>query len=92
MTSYETRSTQSSAAGAKGRSPSGLSSSEQNDMKKLKSKHASKLNTLKELFTDWSDEDLLFAIEEANGDLEVAVDRISEGEQKLMECNKRRHS
>ncbi|KAF7729431.1 RNAPII degradation factor [Apophysomyces ossiformis] len=79
MTSYETRSTQSTAAGAKGRSPSGLSSSEQNDMKKLKSKHASKLNTLKELFADWSDEDLLFAIEEANGDLELAVDRISEG-------------
>ncbi|KAG0165064.1 RNAPII degradation factor [Apophysomyces sp. BC1015] len=48
-------------------------------MKKLKSKHASKLNSLKELFEDWSDEDLLFAIEEANGDLELAIDRITEG-------------
>ncbi|KAI9245850.1 hypothetical protein BDA99DRAFT_576765 [Phascolomyces articulosus] len=49
------------------------------DLKKLKSKYSSQLSTLKELFTDWTDDDLLFAIQEADGDLEVAVDRISEG-------------
>ncbi|KAI7854391.1 hypothetical protein BDC45DRAFT_125181 [Circinella umbellata] len=54
-------------------------SSESSDLKKLKSKYSSQLSTLKELFTDWTDDDLLFAIQDANGDLEVAVDRISEG-------------
>ncbi|ORX44012.1 hypothetical protein DM01DRAFT_1340572 [Hesseltinella vesiculosa] len=52
---------------------------DQNDLKKLKSKHANKLSTLKELFADWTDDDLLFVLEEADGVLEVAVDRISEG-------------
>jgi hypothetical protein len=66
MTSYATRT---------------QSSTEQNDLKKLKSKYSSKLPTLKELFADWSDEDLLFALDEADGVLEVAVDRISEGNQ-----------
>lgn len=55
------------------------SASGQNDLKKLKSKYGSKLSTLRELFTDWSDEDLLFAIQDADGDLELTVDRISEG-------------
>ncbi|KAI9301511.1 hypothetical protein BJ944DRAFT_3445, partial [Cunninghamella echinulata] len=64
MTSYATRT---------------QTSSEQNDLKKLKSKYASKLSTLKELFADWTDDDLLFVLEEADGVLEVAVDRISEG-------------
>ena len=54
-------------------------STESSDLKKLKSKYSSQLSTLKELFTDWTDDDLLFAIQDANGDLEVAVDRISEG-------------
>jgi hypothetical protein len=71
MTSYETRSTQNT------RNKS--SSFEQNDLKKLKSKHSSKLPTLKVLFSEWSDDDLLFVLEEANGDLDLAIDRISEG-------------
>ena len=54
-------------------------SSEQSDLKKLKSKYASQLSTLRELFADWSDEDLLFAIQEVDGDLDLAIDRISEG-------------
>ncbi|KAG1051605.1 hypothetical protein G6F43_006197 [Rhizopus delemar] len=71
MTSLETRSTQNT------RNKS--SSSEQNDLKKLKSKHSAKLPTLKVLFSEWSDDDLLFVLEEANGDLDLAIDRISEG-------------
>ncbi|CEJ00601.1 hypothetical protein RMCBS344292_14653 [Rhizopus microsporus] len=71
MTSYETRSSQNT------RNKS--SSSEQNDLKKLKSKYSAKLPTLKVLFSDWSDDDLLFVLEEANGDLDLAIDRISEG-------------
>jgi hypothetical protein len=71
MTSHETRSTHTTRT--KG------SSAEQNDLKKLKSKYSAKLPTLKVLFSDWSDDDLLFVLEEANGDLDLTIDRISEG-------------
>jgi hypothetical protein len=49
------------------------------DLKKLKSQYGPKLSTLRELFADWSDEDLIFALQEADGDLELTIDRISEG-------------
>lgn len=51
----------------------------QSDFKKLKSKYNSQLSTLKELFTEWTEEDLLFTLQDADGDLELAIDRISEG-------------
>ena len=51
------------------------------DLKKLKSQYGPKLSTLRELFADWSDEDLIFALQEADGDLELTIDRISEGSQ-----------
>ncbi|KAK4512803.1 SCF ubiquitin ligase complex subunit cdc4 [Mucor velutinosus] len=51
----------------------------QSDLKKLKSKYNSQLSTLKELFTEWTDDDLLFTLQDADGDLELAIDRISEG-------------
>ncbi|KAG1348753.1 hypothetical protein G6F62_003780 [Rhizopus arrhizus] len=35
---------------------------------------------LEELFADWSEEDLLFTLQDANGDLELAIDRISIGQ------------
>lgn len=73
MTSHEIRSTQNAR---------NKISSEQNDLKKLKSKHSAKLPTLKVLFSEWSDDDLLFVLEEANGDLDLAIDRISEGKTK----------
>jgi hypothetical protein len=69
MTSHETRSTHSARKAA----------SEQNDLKKLKAKYSSKLPTLQFLFNDWTDDDLLFALEEANGDVDLTIDRISEG-------------
>jgi hypothetical protein len=75
MTSHETRSTHTTRN--KG------SASEQNDLKKLKSKYSAKLPTLKVLFSDWSDDDLLFVLEEANGDLDLTIDRISEGKKKV---------
>ncbi|GAA5839853.1 hypothetical protein JCM11251_001232 [Rhodosporidiobolus azoricus] len=52
---------------------------EADETKALRSKFGSKLATAKELFPQWSDEDLLFALQEANGDLEVAIVRMSEG-------------
>lgn len=45
----------------------------------MKKKYADTLPMLKELFSDWSDEDLVFLLEDTDGDLEVAVERITEG-------------
>ena len=45
-------------------------------MKKL---YSSQLPMLKELFSDWTDVDLCFALQETDGDLESTVERISEG-------------
>jgi hypothetical protein len=70
MTSHETRTFTTRNKSA---------ASDQNDLKKLKSKYSAKLPTLKVLFSDWSDDDLLFVLEEANGDLDITIDRISEG-------------
>lgn len=46
------------------------------DLKKL---YGSKVPTLRELFPDWSDEDLVYALKETDGDLEGAIDRMSSG-------------
>lgn len=45
----------------------------------MKKKYSGTLPMLKELFPDWTDEDLVFALEDADGDLEQAIDRITEG-------------
>lgn len=45
----------------------------------LKKKHADNLAVLKELFSDWTDEDLIFALEDRNSDLELTIEGISEG-------------
>jgi hypothetical protein len=45
----------------------------------LKKKHGSQLASLKELFPSWAEDDLLFALEETDGDLERTVGHISEG-------------
>jgi hypothetical protein len=45
----------------------------------LRSKYSTQLSTTKELFPDWSDEDILQAIQDANGDVETTILRISEG-------------
>ena len=48
-------------------------------MGELKRQYGSNLSTMKEMFPDWTDEDLVFALQETNGDLESTIDRISEG-------------
>lgn len=52
---------------------------EPEDLRQLRKTHGSSLATLKELFADWTEEDLLYAIQDAGGDLEVAILRISDG-------------
>lgn len=45
----------------------------------LKKKYGSKVTTIKEMFPDWTDEDIVFALQETNGDLETTVERITDG-------------
>ncbi|KAJ4407236.1 RNAPII degradation factor [Didymella pomorum] len=54
-------------------------SAEQGELGELKKRYSSQLTTLKELFPDWSDADLVLAIEQADGDLERTIELISEG-------------
>lgn len=55
----------------------------QTDIKKLKQKYNVQLSSLKELFSEWTEEDLLFTLQDTDGDLDLAIDRISEGNNKL---------
>jgi hypothetical protein len=59
--------------------PKSQQSSRGNDLKKLRAQYGTQLSTLRELFSQWSDEDLLFALQEADGDVELTAVRISEG-------------
>ncbi|RDW86541.1 putative RNAPII degradation factor Def1 [Aspergillus mulundensis] len=52
---------------------------DEGELGQMKKKYSDTLPMLKELFSDWTDEDLVFALEDAGGDLEQAIDRISEG-------------
>jgi hypothetical protein len=46
----------------------------------LKKQYGNKVSTIKEMFPDWTDEDIVFALQETDGDLETTVERISDGE------------
>lgn len=52
---------------------------DEGELGELKKKYATSLPTIKELFPDWTDEDLIFALEDSDGDLETAIERITEG-------------
>lgn len=45
----------------------------------LKKAYAASINTVKEMFPDWTDEDIAFALQETDGDLAATIERISEG-------------
>jgi hypothetical protein len=46
----------------------------------LKKKYSQELVTLRAIFEAWSDMDLIACLEEAQGDLQLAIGRISEGQ------------
>ena len=52
---------------------------EQGELGQLKKQYKTQLSTLKELFPDWTSDDLVFALQETDGDLETTVERITEG-------------
>jgi hypothetical protein len=45
----------------------------------LKKKYGSKIAVIKEMFPDWSEVDILYAMQECDGDESIAVTRIAEG-------------
>ncbi|KAI1099384.1 hypothetical protein F4804DRAFT_322062 [Jackrogersella minutella] len=49
------------------------------DVSQLRKQYGAKLDTIKELFPTWSDADILYALKETDGDVEVAATRIAEG-------------
>ncbi|KAG2236808.1 hypothetical protein INT48_006992 [Thamnidium elegans] len=50
-----------------------------NDIKSLRQLYRSSLPSLTELFPNWSQDDLLFVMDECQGELDLAIIRISEG-------------
>ena len=52
---------------------------DQGELGQLKKHYKSQLDTLKELFPDWTDDDLVFALQETDGDLQNTIERITEG-------------
>lgn len=67
------------ANGHKEESPTEMPYEDEGELGDLKKMYAPKLSMIKEMFPDWTDDDLVFALQETNGDLEGTIDRISEG-------------
>lgn len=68
------------AAAAAAKDPAKAQPDDTEEVRILRKKYASQLGLLRELFGDWTDEDLLFALQETGGEIELAVGRISEGQ------------
>ena len=52
---------------------------DQGEIGEMKKKYQPELGMLKDMFPDWSDTDLVFALEEANGDVTTTVEKITQG-------------
>lgn len=52
---------------------------DESEVGQLKKLYGSKVSTIKEMFPDWTDEDIVFALQETDGDLETTVERITDG-------------
>ena len=58
---------------------------DQGELGLLKKRYSGELSTLREFFPDWTDEDLVFALQETDGDLQATTERITEGMQRNYE-------
>lgn len=52
---------------------------EQGELGEMKKKYALELPMLKDMFPDWTDVDLVFALQESDGDIPSTVDKITQG-------------
>jgi CUE domain len=55
------------------------------EVAQLKIKYAGQLKVLKDVFPDWTAEDLVFALQEVDGDVDLATDRIATGKHLFVE-------
>ncbi|KAF1813078.1 hypothetical protein P152DRAFT_416443, partial [Eremomyces bilateralis CBS 781.70] len=60
-------------------SSSEMDFADQGELGEIKKKYLSELSSLKELFPDWTEVDLVFALQETDGDLNNTIERITEG-------------
>ena len=56
-----------------------MNEEDEGEMGALKRQYAPKISTIKDMFPNWTAEDIVFALQETNGDLEGTIDRITEG-------------
>jgi hypothetical protein len=59
--------------------PAPASIEDDGEVGQLKKQYGNRVNTIKEMFPDWTDEDIVFALQETDGDLMTTVDRITDG-------------
>ena len=52
---------------------------DQGELGELKKQYSNELGLLKDMFPDWTDVDLVFALQETDGDLPTTIDHITEG-------------
>lgn len=52
---------------------------DEGDFAELRQQYGSKTSVIREMFPDWSEVDVLYALQETNGDENEAVTRIAEG-------------
>ncbi|KAH9844850.1 CUE domain [Teratosphaeria destructans] len=52
---------------------------DQGELGEMKKKYAAELSMLKDMFPDWTDTDLVFALQESDGDITSTVDKITQG-------------
>ncbi|KAI9725293.1 MAG: hypothetical protein M1828_003308 [Chrysothrix sp. TS-e1954] len=67
------------ANGESGTATADVPLEEQGELGLLKMQYSSELSTLREFFPDWTDEDLVYALQETDGDLQSTTERITEG-------------
>jgi len=52
---------------------------DQGELGELKKQYSSQLSLMQDMFPDWTDVDLVMALQETDGDLQTTIDRITEG-------------
>ncbi|MCJ1307508.1 RNAPII degradation factor [Agyrium rufum] len=65
--------------GAKVLEEPALTMEDEGEVGELKKHYSVQLGTIREMFPNWTDEDIVFALHETDGDLQSTIERITEG-------------
>jgi hypothetical protein len=52
---------------------------DQGELGSMKKTYSTQLSFMRDMFPEWTDDDLVFAIAEADGDIQIVIDRITQG-------------